>query len=718
VKIHLAISLIPSARDDKSLCRAMSRIAEPFVKAMRTPPDLLDPAFGLESECQMPRNPSGREGLVKPTGRISQLVFFYAVLFSADLLFCGWLTAASVALLVALLNALAKKWIWNRFLLFGENSLESLFFGAILGLGLFSLVWTGVALFVTGSLRLVLTILVLLLLLVLPAKRKKTVPLGEERVFTTGHALVLLLILLLITSFPFLNLGKETPAGSAYRAYFADYLKHFAVTNALTYRTVPPENPFFMGSRLHYYWMPYAVPSTLLTVNHDVEKAVLGFAVTINWLLLSALFMLIRSSFKTEKGSAFFSYFFTLAPVLFLSFEGIYLVGKKFTTFNPFHFLKLATGYNVDGLTRWWWHTPQIDTLLRTLLYTPQAALSLSFFVVYLFLRRKEGCPVFLPPFLLCASLFCNILVGSAFIIFYGFDLLYFAFRQGRGQGQGKLFLSRLVYSAAFLAACLGLLFGFGILQKVGSKFSLLHLPLAALPPYLLLNLGMLLILGSLGALLTWKKEPYLPAGLVIGGIICTLQIEGFPSDISLKMSLVLAVLLTLAAVGLFTHLQSKRLFWLSGILLVLCLPGGFSALIDEFNSADIHNKQFTFYLPKEEKLLLRWARQSLPADAVVQDYPPARQFDSSLIPTFLARQTYVGDSINGRLFFTDAAAYQARIDQLKRIFASLPASQNELKEAGITHLFWGLAEEQTFGYVPKLKIVKRLQSTYLFEIQ
>jgi hypothetical protein len=681
-------------------------------------PDLLDSAFGLESGWNMLQNLSGRASLVKSTAKIGQLLFFYAVLFLANLLFCGWLTAVSMALLVALLNALVKKWIWNRFLFFRENSLESLFFGTILGLGFFSLFWTGVALFVTGSIRLVLIILVLLLFLAIPTQRQKAALVREERAVTTRQALLLALILLLITYFPLINLGKETPAGSAYRAYFADYLKHFAITNALTYRTVPPENPFFKGSKLHYYWIPYALPSTLLTVDHDVEKAVLGFAVTINWLLLSALFMLIHSSWKKEKGSLVFIHFFTLAPVLFLSFEGLYLVGRKFTTFNPFHFLKLATGYNVDGLTRWWWHTPQIDTLLRTLLYTPQAALSLSFFLVYLFLRRKEGCPAFLPPFLLCASLICNILVGSAFLVFYGFDFLYFAFRQGIGQGRGRLFWSRLVHSAAFLAACLGLLFGLGILQKAGGKFSLLHLPLAALPPYLLLNLGLLLILGLLGALLTWKKEPYLPAGLVIGGIICTLQIEGFPSDISLKMSLVLAILLTLAAVELFTHLQSKRLLWLCGLLVVLCLPGAFTALIDEFNSADIHNKRFTFYLPREEKLLLRWARQSLPADAVVQDYPPARQFDSSLIPTFMARQTYVGDSINGRLFFIDAAAYQARIDQLKRVFANLPASENELKEAGVTHLFWGLVEERTFGYIPKLKIVKRLQNTYLFEIQ
>jgi hypothetical protein len=657
---------------------------------------------------------------VKPAARINHLLFFYGALFLANLLFCGWLTALSVVLLAFLLNGLVKKWIWDRFPLFGENTLESLFFGVILGLGFFSLVWTGVAFFAAGLTRLLLIILFLLVLLAIPTgnKNKKPAPPRDEGGITPAKVFPLILILLLIVYFPFKNLGKETPAGYAYRAYFGDYLKHFSITNVLTYRSLPPENPYFEGARLHYYWMSYTLPSCLLTINDQVDKAVLGFAVTINLLLLGALFILICSSFRKVKKSIVFAYFFTLAPVLFLSYEGFYLICGRIPDFNPLHFMKLAGGYNVDGLTRWLWQTPQIDTLLRTLLYTPQAALSLAFFLLYLAVRRENGCPVFLPPFLLCASIFSNILVGTAFIVFYGFDLIYLAFRSWRtGSLRRSLFL-RVACTAAFLAACLGLLSGLGILQSAGSKFKFLPLPPSSLPSYLFLNLGMLLVLGLLGGLMTWKREPYFPAALVILVIICNLQIEGFSSDISLKLSLVLMIVLTLAAVELFKILEGKRLVWLCGILLVSFLPGGVTALMDEYNSADITNKQFTFCLPKEERALLQWARKSLPADAVVQDYPPARQFDTSLIPTFMARQAYVGDQINGRLFFIDADAYYARINDLKRIFANLPASENELKKAGITHVWWGAAEQKAFGYIPELKILKKTQNTYLFEIK
>jgi hypothetical protein len=651
-------------------------------------------------------------------GRLYSQLFFYATLFLANVLFCGWLTALSIVLLMGLLNLLVKKWIWNRFPLFGEDSLESLFFGSILGLGLFPLVWTLFALLTKGPTRLVLTIVGLLILLAVPINAKRPASSPEDRSVRPGQILPLVLMTLLLVYFPFKNLGKETESGFAYRAYFGDFLKHCSIINTITYRSIPPENPYFKGTRLRYYWMSYALPSGLLIINNQVEKSTLGFAVTVNLFLLGALFLLIFSSFKKEKRALVLAYFFTLAPVIFLSFEGVYLIGRRISDFNPWHFLRLTAGYNVDGLTRWWWQTPQIDTLLRTLVYTPQAALSLCFFVLYLVLRHRGKSPPFLPLFLLSASLYCNILVGSAFAVFFGFDLIYFVFEQSRTPGFRALLLSRLGYSAVFLTGCLGLLFALGILQTGGNKFILLHLPLKVVPPYLLLNLGVLLVLGFLGALVTWKKEPYLPALLAIGAIMCTFQIQGFPSDISLKLSLVLTIVLTLAAVELFKVLESRRLAWLGVLLLIACLPAGVTSLIDEFNSSDISNKRFTFYLPKEERALLEWARKSLPLDAVVQDYPPARQFDCSIVPTFMARQTYIGDSINGRLFLIPEAAYKTRLDSLKRVFSELPASESELKIAGITHLFWGLAEQKAFGIIPQLKVVRKLQDTYLFEIR
>ena len=48
--------------------------------------------------------------------------------------------------------------------------------------------------------------------------------------------------------------GRPTPEGFAFTPYFdRDYMNHLAVTAELA-REAPPENPYFAGERLHYYW--------------------------------------------------------------------------------------------------------------------------------------------------------------------------------------------------------------------------------------------------------------------------------------------------------------------------------------------------------------------------------------------------------------------------------------------------------------------------------
>ena len=648
--------------------------------------------------------------------RLPSLLCFFLSLFICLMLLTGPGTAFCTIFMMVLLNALVDKYIWVRFPEILDNILEKLFFGSLLGLGFLSLIWSFFALFLTGRLRALFLGLFLLILAGFPIKKKPLRPFTNSPSFHFWHFLPLVLILLILIYVPFHNLGKETPSGFAYRAYAADILKHFSITNAITNHKVPPENPYFKGAVLHYYWMPYALPSLIMTVNGDTQKAVLAFSITIDFLLLGAIFILIFSTFKNTNIVS--AYFLTLAPILFLSFEGFYLLFFKLHFFKLQNFLQVTTGYNVDGLTRWWWNTPQIDTLLRTLIYTPQAASSLAFFILYLHLRKKTDSPPFLSPLLLIFSLFSNLLVGSAFAIYYGCHFLYQAIMTWKIKSPLKPIGRQLVLTILFLAAALILLVSLGVIIPSGNKFVVQPLSFTALQPFLFLNLGMLLVIGLAAGFLAVKKEPYFIASLAILIIISTVRIQGFASDISLKLSLPLAILLTLATAEWLQRLPGKIRHWAALSCFVLCFPGIFSSAIDIFNSADITNRQFTVYLPRAEMLMLRWARQRLPQDSVVQDYPAARQGDSSNIPTFMARQTYAGDVINGRLFFIADDAYYRRMEDLKTILADLPTRQGDLKRAGIDYLFWGENEQKTFNYIPKMKAAKRIQNIYLFEIQ
>jgi hypothetical protein len=648
--------------------------------------------------------------------RLPYLLCFFLSLFICLTLLTGLITAFYTIFMMVLLNALVDKYIWSRFPGILDSVLEKLFFGSLLGLGFLSLIWTFFALFLTGRFRALFLSLFLLILAGFPIKKKPMRPFPNAPSFHFWHFLPLVLILLVLIYFPFHNLGKETPSGFAYRAYAADILKHFSITNAITNHKVPPENPYFKGAVLHYYWMPYALPSLIMTVNGDTQKAVLAFSITIDFLLLGAIFILIFSTFKNKNIVS--AYFLTLAPILFLSFEGFYLLFFKLHFFRLQNFLPLTTGYNIDGLTRWLWNTPQIDTLLRTVIYTPQAASSLGFFVFYLHLRKKTDVPPFLSPLLLIFSLFSNLLVGSAFAIYYGCHFLYQAIVTWKKRSPLKPIRRQLFLTILFLAAAIIILVGLGIIIPSGNKFVVQPLSFTALPPFLFLNLGMLLVIGLAAGLLAVKKEPYFIASLAILIIISTVRIQGFASDISLKLSLPLAILLTLATAEWLQRLPRKIRRWTALSCFVLCFPGIFSTAIDIYNSADITNRQFTVYLPRAEMLMLRWARQTLPQDSVVQDYPAARQGDSSNIPTFMARQTYAGDVINGRLFFIADEAYYRRMEGLNTILADLPARQSDLKKAGIDYLFWGEKEQKAFNYIPKMNVTKRIQNIYLFEIQ
>ncbi len=644
------------------------------------------------------------------------LLFFFGSAFAC----LGFLTDLASALcvvgLLVILNIVVDKQVWARFAGGAAPILEKLFFGSLLGLGFLSLAWVFLALFSAGRLRALLLIAWLLVLSALPAPRKPRPPAAQSSQPSWRQLLPLVLILMALLYFPFKNLGKLTGSGFAYRAYAADILKHFAITNAVTYAKVPPENPYFKGVTLRYYWTVYALPSIILAGNGDVQKAVLAFSITVDFLLLGALFLLMFSALQGRRRLA--AYFFTLAPVLFLSFEGFYLLFFKLRSFRPLHFLSLTSGYNIDGLTRWWWGTPQIDTLLRTLLYTPQAAMSLGFFVIYLALRKKEDVPLFIPPLLLVFSLFANLLVGCAFAIFHGCDFLYLAVARRRQKLSCRPLWRQLLLTVLLLAAAVAVLALLGIIGQGSNKFLFTPLSARALAPFLFLNLGMLLVIGLAAGLAVLKQEPYLIAALAILAVIGTIRIQGFSNDISLKLSLPLAVILTLAAASGVQRLPERARTWAAALIFALCLPGIFSSVIDIYNSADIGNRRFTFYLPKEEMLMLHWARHALPQDAVVQDYPPARQEDSSNIPTFMARRTYVGDAIHGRLFFISDPAYFQRVKALEPVLADLPARQGELKKAGIQYLFWGASEQQAFHYVPRLKLKKRVRDVYLFEIR
>ena len=207
---------------------------------------------------------------------------------------------------------------------------------------------------------------------------------------------------------------------------------------------------------------------------------------------------------------------------------------------------------------------------------------------------------------------------------------------------------------------------------------------------------------------------------LLLVFIIC-LRVDGYEGDISMKFASILMILMVVSTAGSLN--RWKRSFrWIFLVLLVLLLPGLWTAGLDIANASDITNRRFTYYLPTEEAAVLNWGKRNLPADAVVQNFPPARMDNQegniSVVPTFMNRSTAVGDWQNGRAFLISDADYYGRIDLLKGYHSDVDTHKAEIRQLGIQYLFWGQPETQYFHYTPHLKRLFSRGNTILFSLE
>ena len=654
----------------------------------------------------------------------SSPVPFYSLVFLNALLFTDPITAALVTALLVLISTMAAQIGWIR-RFDGEYPLVV---RALFGLGLLQVLWTLWALVLHGRLRTAAVGASIVLLIVARRRLRQAKSQADRGPEPAPVAALALLAILLaaLTYFPFRNLGRSTPAGIAYRAYFiADYSNHIALTQELTAHRVPPENPYFIGERFHYYWMPFSFPSLVHSLQGDVRRAVIGWAVTVNFLFLAALFILVRSALAASRWRGILAYAYSLTPLAAVSLEGFYLYAGTFALPSLSDFFVLGRAYNADGLTRWLWGLPQIDTLLRPLLYAPQHVLALAFFVVYLISRQHSQKPIPQALWILCLlfSFSSSLFIGAAFGLFFAADALYqlaHGWRQPEARKRGLRLAG--VTGGAVIAALL-LFIVLGILTMGGRTMLLRPVPLRLWLPYLGLNLGALLLTGLAGALSSLRRQPHFLALLLVLGAILTLRLQGFEGDLSLKFSAVAILILLAATLELFRN-PGRHRAWLAAALVPLFLPGLFTAALDTVNTADIANPTYTYYLPAEERLLLEWGRTHLPADAIVQNYPPARsagqEANLSIIPAFMGRRTLVGDELHSRIFLIPDGPYRRRLEQLRACLADLPRRRRELRRLGVDYLFWGAAEQEAFGYVPHLPVshkVRLQKKAYLFRI-
>lgn len=636
-------------------------------------------------------------------------ILFYAVLLMGNFLFAEGKAAVILTFLLILTNGILRVFI-GAFMEVGSGVI-SLTIRSLLSLGLFPFAWI-ICRGLAGSAASQALAVLLGIGFLFSMIRKS--PGNEADSKNKRWVLIAFLLVLALTWYPFSRIGLPLNGNYAYRAYFSsDYLKHFSVVETLNQAGLPPANLYFQGEALHYYWLPYATPAFVAFFAGSTAKAMFAFSFTINFLFLLLLLLVALKTCGRRRWMPYLCALMVLAP----SLEGFYLWAIR-AHFSLTDYFRIGRNINIDGLTRWFWKLPEIDTLLRALLFTPQHLLSLAFLLLFLYILSQKREQPWALSICLASSLAASFFVGGILFISWG---LYALVRESvkliRDPRTFRGFFKILIQYFALPVFILSLSFGLKMISFNGSRVMLKPVKPGETLVLLGLNLGLLIFSGAAGLLVGRFQGRVFYALLLVVSLVLILavRINNFESDVSLKAGLVAIIVLMLLTCRLAEVPRTGRLALPMALLIIL--PGLWTLTLDIRNSSDVRNRHFTSYVSFEEMRMLDWVRENIPSTRTVQNFPEARPWNISAIPAFSGKQMVVGDRMHGQIFQVGAELYQQRVDDLRRALAGLPATRNDLRRMGVDYLFWGEDERRYFKFEPDLPVMNRTGSTVLYSL-
>lgn len=511
---------------------------------------------------------------------------------------------------------------------------------------------------------------------------------------------ILLLSLLLLTSFavawPFLHVGMDTPQGVAYRAYFnTDFFRHMAVTANISQVGLPPDNPYFSGIILRYYWFFHIIPAfwKVLLPSFRLDFLLVQFQLVVALLFVASLFAAVRAFTSSRISSVL------LFPLMLFggSYEGVYVLYQLKALGLPWY---RFTDWNVDAILRWFWQAPQVDTLYRGFLYAPQHLIGLSVFLIMILIWKRTSSSLF-RRLLLYALIFSTVgftvIIAGAIVVGVAILLLFEFFRSAKKKWKEIVLSGTLgiLFLLAYIFVFQMFSFGAGDLKAEPNVQVVRNLA-----GFVLLNWGAILLVGVAGIFLGNSRLPRTQLLLYLGiaaALIFSINIHvPGKSEITLKMGfLSTVVLLLFAATFIDRYLNEKRLLLIGG-LIVLLLPGFLTWYMEIYNNQDVSNKQFTTIVPSDDWQLYQWMKQTTEPGATAQNYWLAgegflQQYVSP-IPALAERTVYLGDKVHSRLYQITDKDVETRSRIVWKLFhLSSPGQISTLTQrAGIEYLILG----------------------------
>jgi len=549
---------------------------------------------------------------------------------------------------------------------------------------------------------------------------------------------------------PQLNMGRETPLGYVfYGSFAADSLRNIAFITELSKGEIPPQNPYFSGETLHYYWLFHVAPAAIYKI---LGKGGVSLQDLLTWhtLLAGVLFMTVFFSalrLYTRRASLLAMGLFLI--LLATNYRGFYL----WWTFpgDTGTFLKQVLQHQIETslILRFW--RVSVMGLFRYFLVAPQHLFALAFFLMgWTFYMKAEVCPgssrrrqrqkegalpssSILHPSTLWVSFLIGALFGySSFIGLIA--LLWYG---------GCLFVSVLTDKKALGRNLIGFLVAMGVLSIPLWVFYNLEMVIPGrgdLVFYVnetflenpvqifLINLGPSFVLGTLGmGTALWKLRglafPNLWLMIVCLILFTTVMVQNY-WEVTSKSGMVMIINLVFFSVFFletwYERLERKQRAWnpkpgvypslfAPGFMLLsvvlFCLPAIPTVLMDAYNYTRSTHPTNAWFVSPEEMKALTWIRDNLSEKSLIQDAP--RGFDEedadifhAKIPSFAHRRTVLGDKLDAENFQVPEGQVASRKSAIHTFFRThdLAKAMEIARQLGIQYVYLGPTEREYYA--------------------
>ena len=623
-------------------------------------------------------------------------------------------------LYIVLLASLCTTGLPLGFALFGRRHAAGWIAGALLGYAMIAVILWGLVQ-VGGASRpafwLTVAAAAFIAVATAWARRDATpwVTLPDWRQRDTIALVLVLLLVPLLQWRPFMRIGEPDAGGALrYRAYFtADFLWHVALTSEISKHSSPPRNPYMARRPLHYYWAYFVPPAFIARyapVLPDIKSHLLVNAVCAGLLFVSAIFLLAWCVVpRAGPVAAAVS-----CVLLAASAEGIFALWRLWGRGRP---LGGVRELNIDAITSWWFQTLTIDSLPRSLWYTPQHAMACALGCLALIVTVRGavstlaaaigaglalGLAVIVSPFL-----------GGVFSLIYGVASAWVAVRSirpGQGLPEAAMTLMRYATAAVPVALALGWCVMTGTFEGSGGAVAIGLSRSAATAPFALiaLALGPIVALALIALILrAWRDWPLATPlfGVGIGVFMLyfvTLTLE--PIWIGWRAGQIILVTIPALVAAAFTKLWDAGHRALAvAVALVVLAVGLPTTIIDAYNAQDVSNTEeaagfrWTVVVRPDTQLVLDWIKLNTPTEAVVQmSIGPRRRETWTLIPTFAERRMAAGRPIS-LLHSPEYDELSDRVDAIYREPSPVEA-MNAARALRIDYLYVDGVEREAFG--------------------